>query len=68
MWARRTGAVGAQVITLQPNEEKETSVAEGRKVCFSMGADLTKPLASGICEARGGDRVALAAYAGCYRI
>lgn len=64
---RCPGAVAPQPITLQPNEIHERRIGEERKLCFSMGADLSEPLLVGICEARSRDRVALAAYLGCYR-
>lgn len=64
---RCPGAIGAQTVSLAPGGVNQTDVAEGRKLCFSMGPDLARPLMVGICEARGGDRVALAAYGGCYR-
>ena len=64
---RCPGAVAPQPISLQPNEVHQRRIGDDRKLCFSMGEDLSEPLLVGICEARSSDRVALAAYLGCYR-
>jgi hypothetical protein len=60
-------SVGPQVVALAPGATTEIAVAEGRKLCFSMGRDLSKPLTAGICVARASERVALPAWLGCYR-
>jgi hypothetical protein len=52
---------------LEPGGVAEAAVTPGQKLCFSVGVDLARPLVSGICEARSGERISLAAYGGCYR-
>lgn len=61
------GEAGQQLFTLGPNAAIEVPAQAGEKLCYSMGKDLARPLVYGICEARSGDRIALAFFAGCYR-
>jgi hypothetical protein len=63
-----SGVRGREILKLAPNAEATLAVGPNEKLCFSMGRDLAKPLSVGICEARGAERIALAAYAGCYRL
>lgn len=60
--------VGPRVVKLARNAEISIEVGKDQKLCFSMGKNLSKPLSVGICEARETERIALPAYAGCYRL